>query len=71
MSTIPMERPDPTAIFKIVDECLFPGGLLCPGCGRQLSDGDPFIEHPEGMTADGVIIDIISCVYCRTEAMVT
>lgn len=39
-------------------------GLVCPGCGRVLAAGDPYLVVPTGVSAFGGVTTAICCVYC-------
>jgi hypothetical protein len=53
----------PEHVFPVMTDAQFPHGLRCPTCGRDITEGQPYQEHPTGMS-DGDMWLMATCVYC-------
>lgn len=65
MATDP-DNEAPTAIFKVITEAEFPGGVRCMDCKVAMEESMPYSEHLEGFTASGIPMTHVACVYCVT-----
>ncbi len=54
--------------IRVVAEAEWPHGLSCLECGRTLSEGEEFVERPNGVV-DGVPATEIVCVDCGRNAI--
>lgn len=50
--------------FPTVTEEDFPDGLVCPGCGQEVTEGQPYASTPDGAFPDGSPVFLLTCVYC-------
>ncbi len=49
---------------KRIEERIFPGGVVCSGCGAALREGDHYRDRPEGMMENGAVLLTIVCINC-------
>lgn len=56
-------------MFSVMREDEFPGGVQCPGCFRDLKDGDPYKTVLEELY-EGMPVETVMCVYCSLEDII-
>lgn len=51
-------------IMNLVHEGEFPDGLVCIDCNKEIEVGSAYIPRPDGVMADGSLIEELVCLDC-------
>lgn len=64
MSEVELDGVDPLLEFPVVTDRMFPHGLRCESCHREIEPGRPFQSVEESLWENGDVLAVLRCVYC-------